>query len=143
MRLYEGYTWLLPKRWKARLDDRYKSYLDKHSSVRKYLEIAKRKDDLQLEMKYEKEFEPKGCGRFKVQIYEGGKVELHCMDDFEKVFGLSEEVLKRCNIIDILKPELFKEHRLIVDSLFDILYELSMRFVKEKPPMRKHHKPDA
>lgn len=34
------------------------------------------------ELKYEKEFNHKETGRFKIQVYEGGKVEIQCLDSF-------------------------------------------------------------
>ena len=82
------------------------------------------------ELKYEKEFNHKETGRFKIQVYEGGKVEIQCLDSFYKVLGLSSEVLKSCKLIDLLAPTICKEHRIIVDSLFTCVFDLALLYVE-------------
>lgn len=54
---------------------------------------------------------------------------MHCIDPFEQVFEISKSSVENLELTDILDPSIFENHRDIVNSLFEVYYDLSNQYV--------------
>ena len=57
-------------------------------------------------------------------------VMLRCIDSFEDIFGLSPQILEHNNLLDILKPNEFKEHAQLLNACFSVYTEMTDEFGK-------------
>ena len=55
------------------------------------------------------------------------------MDSFEKVFGVSRDVLRDCPLVDLLRPSVIPQHAEVVDALLDVICQLSHKYLETKP----------
>ena len=53
---------------------------------------------------------------------------LQCIDPFEDIFGLSKDMVEGMELTDILDPYLFHDHQEIVNSLFEVFYDLGTEY---------------
>lgn len=69
--------------------------------------------------------------QFKI-IVKDAQIYLKCIDKFEDIFELSKDLIKDVELTDILEPQLFDNHRDIVNSLFDVYRDLAQEYVDVK-----------
>ena len=85
---------------------------------------------------YSKQFQtPKGY-KYEIAVDEG-ETYINCIDDFEKIFEFSRDVLKENQFMDILSPEDYDSHKLIVDSMYSVYKDFTEEY------LRKEYKPDT
>jgi len=62
-------------------------------------------------------------------IVDEGTVYLQCIDSFEDIFEMKKDSCVNLELADILEPELFDNHRDIINALFEVYLELSNEYV--------------
>ena len=72
---------------------------------------------------------PKGK-RFKFVIDEG-QLFLQCIDPFEEVLEIKKDAIQELELMDVLEPTLFDNHKDIINALFQIYFELSNLYLQK------------
>jgi hypothetical protein len=66
---------------------------------------------------FKKQFTNKGGYKYEIAV-ENGETYINCIDEFDKVFEFSQDVLKDNKLMDVLSPEDFQSHKHIGKLLF-------------------------
>lgn len=66
---------------------------------------------------YKKQFANEGGYKYEIAV-ENGETYINCIDEFEKVFEFSQDVLTDNKLMDVLSPEDFQSHKHIGKLLF-------------------------
>ena len=74
--------------------------------------------------------------RFKI-VVEHGELYLECIDKFEDIFEISQDLInpkdrkdQKVELTDVLDPYLFENHRDIVNALFEVYFDVSEIYLK-------------
>lgn len=69
--------------------------------------------------------------RYKIIVQEG-QIYLKCIDPFEDILQLSKETVKGMELTDILEPNMFDNHKEIVDALFEVFFDLGTQYCEQQ-----------
>lgn len=75
--------------------------------------------------------------RFRI-VVEHGELYLECIDKFEDIFEISQDLInpkdrakdQKVELTDVLDPYLFENHRDIVNALFEVYFDVSEDYLK-------------
>ena len=69
---------------------------------------------------YKKQFRTTQGHSYEIAV-EDGETYINWIDEFEKIFGFSQDALKENKFMDLLSPEDFDLHKSIGNLLFDLI----------------------
>ena len=76
-----------------------------------------------------KEEEAKKLLKFRV-IVEDGELYLQCIDPFEEIFQISRSSIENLELMELLDPFLFENHRDIINALFEVYHGLCQDYLR-------------
>ena len=61
---------------------------------------------------------------------EHGELFLECIDSFEEIFEIKKEMVENIELTSLLEPNLFDNHRDIINALFQVYFEVGEDYLK-------------
>ena len=80
---------------------------------------------------FKKQFKTEKGYQYEIAVEEG-ETYINCMDEFDKIFGFSQNVLKDNKLMDILSPEEFDSHKTIVSNMYSVYKEFSDEYLRNE-----------
>ena len=69
--------------------------------------------------------------RFRVVVNQGS-LFLECIDPFEELFEVNKSFVEGVDLMDVLDPYIFDNHRDIINALFEVYYDVGNMFILHK-----------
>lgn len=62
---------------------------------------------------------------------EHGELFLECIDSFEEIFEIKKEMVENIELTSLLEPNLFDNHRDIINALFQVYFEIGEEYLHQ------------